>query len=427
MKLNPHNISLFSLFHHDVSELDSYKIAFSKQLLSNTNSKISIDSQELNQQLIQIIKNKITESNSTKIGLTLTGGLDSRVLLAILLHLGIKPICICYGNSTSRDVQIAREICSRFGLVFYNPIEADEHVVLYKEWTKETLKISEGEAHLHRAHRYQAIKLAKEKFEIQVLFTGHFGSETIRGYSPNNYMTSSILNNLNSSINIEKDNLEIELKKYFVQTELVDFEIVKNQILQLPWLQGTPDENIFFYLQNLVKDIHHLQDIDLYKKQINSVYPVFMLDEVQELFSKSKFHAQRNLDRTFKSLHYLDFYYQFIRTVYPSLLEIELSNGYRPNNYGKGKIVYGMNKFILKYMNKKKSNPTFKYGDWFHNFLKSEFENLDTEIWNYYDKDNYEKSLFFGNHQTNEGYWHKFSNPFMFSELLKLNRENSNS
>jgi hypothetical protein len=427
VKLNPHNISLFSLFHHDISELDSHKIAFSKQLLSNINSKISIDSEELNQQFIQIIKNKITESNSINIGLTLTGGLDSRVLLATLLNLGIKPICICYGNSNSRDVQIAQEICRKFDLVFFNPIASDEHVVLYKEWTKETLQISEGKAHLHRAHRHQAIKLAKEKFDIQVLFTGHFGSETIRGYSPNNYMTSSILNNLNSSINVEKGNLEIELKRYFVRTELVDFEKVKNQILLLPWLQGTPDENIFFYLQNLVKDIHHQQDIDLYKKQINSVYPVFMFDEVQELFTKSKFHSQRNLSRTFKSLHYLDFYYQFIRTVFPSLLEIELSNGYVPKNYGKGKVIYGMNKFILKYINKKKSNPTFKYDDWFQILIKSEFENIDSEIWNYYDKDNYEKSLFFGNHRTNEGYWHKFSNPFMFSESQKLNRENSNS
>ncbi len=421
MKLNPHNISLFSLFHHDVSELNSHKIAFSKKLLSNINSKISIDSQELIQQFIQIIKNKITESNSTKIGLTLTGGLDSRVLLASLLHLGIKPICICYGNSNSRDVQIAQEICRKFGLVFYNPIEADEHVVLYKEWTKETLKISEGKAHLHRAHRHQAIKLAKEKFDVQVLFTGHFGSETIRGYSPNNYMTSSILNNLNSSITIEKGNLQIELKKYFVRTELVDFEKVKNQILLLPWVQGTPDENIFFYLQNLVKDIHHQQDIDLYKKQINSVYPVFMLDEVQELFTKSKFHSQRNLSRTFKSLHYLDFYYQFIRTVYPSLLEIELSNGYVPKNYGKGKVMYGMNKFILKYRNKKKSNPTFKYDDWYIQFVKRKASEISDEVWGIFDKEKYFKALEEGNHETNEGYWHKFSNPIFFDLLLKSN------
>lgn len=53
-----------------------------------------------------------------RINLSLSGGYDSRLLLALLLDAGVKPRLFTYGKETDRDCQIARQIAESEGLAF---------------------------------------------------------------------------------------------------------------------------------------------------------------------------------------------------------------------------------------------------------------------------------------------------------------------
>ncbi|WP_216901282.1 asparagine synthase C-terminal domain-containing protein [Synechococcus sp. CCY 9618] len=48
--------------------------------------------------------------------LSLSGGFDSRVILASMLHLGLRPHLITTGREEATDVQVARRMAQRFGL-----------------------------------------------------------------------------------------------------------------------------------------------------------------------------------------------------------------------------------------------------------------------------------------------------------------------
>ena len=68
----------------------------------------------------EMILDYINYTNSTKISLSLTGGLDSRLILSTLLNHGIKPSTYTFGNPRSSDVSISSKISETFNLDFLN-------------------------------------------------------------------------------------------------------------------------------------------------------------------------------------------------------------------------------------------------------------------------------------------------------------------
>ena len=51
-----------------------------------------------------------------KIGISLTGGYDSRMILSLLDNLNISPLAFHYGHNKSDDFLITKEICEKFNL-----------------------------------------------------------------------------------------------------------------------------------------------------------------------------------------------------------------------------------------------------------------------------------------------------------------------
>ncbi len=78
----------------------------------------------------------------------LSGGYDSRLLLALLLDSGMQPALFVYGNTEARDVQVAKEICTGEGLAISHidkqrhapaPVDAfrgiiDANVIAFDGW-----------------------------------------------------------------------------------------------------------------------------------------------------------------------------------------------------------------------------------------------------------------------------------------------------
>ena len=417
--MDTNNIALFSLFHHDVFYLNN-EFDYQTDILENLskeNANVSLE--EIAESLIEIVKENINGISSDKISITLTGGMDSRIILACLLKLGIKPVCLTYGNSLAKDVLISKVIGDKYGLKVNNVISSEPSPEKYHEWVKNVVKIDSGNAHLHRAHRYAAISEHVREFDTKVLFTGHMGGEGIRGLTYNNYFSSSFYQNVNQNRNNIEDELASVLKGYFLNTDLLNYDLLLSQINKLTWMRNDSKVNELYFLYDLIGKIHHYQDIRLYKLFVPNVVPVYLQKQYLEKLFSSNHHFLKKRNGLWGSLQNPKLYCELLKIIYPSLLNIPLSNGYSPSDYTKGLHYYLPLRVWRKYINKESSVSSFKYGVWYKNYEKNNSNDIDSEIWRFYNKDDYFNCFKLNNHRTDEGYWHRLSNPIFFDLILK--------
>ena len=415
------NNALFSLFHHDVSSTLNEKSHFTDRLWNNLQQPVSISENEIGEEIISILKDRTKNIDNHEIGLTLTGGFDSRVILAALLHIGIKPVCFTYGNEKNRDIQIARIICKKLGLTYYNVANEKPTLEWYSNWCLKTVILDNGNAHLHRAHRTAAISELTEKHPLKVLFTGHLGGENIRGLSYNDYFSSPFFEDFNENNLSFDENLKNQLNRYFIKVNASEIASMKEKIDSLPWMTKDKNRNKLYFVNELVGKIHHNQDIRIFSKFVETVVPVYLQASYLEKLTLSKHHFMRKLDKKVSFLEHPKLYCQLISKFYPALLDVELSNGYAPIDFLKGNLNYITKRIWKKYVKKVKNYPSFFYDEWFVEFIQEKSKEISNEIWTIYDKESYFHQLNTAELKTNEGFWHKFSNPIFF-DLMNKNK-----
>ena len=413
------NKALFSIYHHDVqfknAELSFDTIALFKKTTSQSQQKIN----DIADAFYGIITQHIENCPDAHISITLTGGMDSRVILACLLKAGVKPSCLTYGNPGARDIYFAMKLTESFGLKFHNTVDETPNKDWYYKWVVETIKRDNSNSHLHRAHRTAAIAEHTEKYSPKVLFTGHMGGEGLRGLSYNNYFASSFFEEVNEGRARPLDAAKQVLKNYFLKTEIIDFDELLNHINGLPWMQHSRETNKLFFLYDLVGKIHHAQDIRLYSTYVSKVIPVYLQKEYLERLFSSPYHFLAKKKGLMGRLANPYVHCKLIEKLYPKLLDYPLSNGYKPRDYLKGLWYYIPTKMYRSFRYKNQFAPTFSYGQWYVDFVKEHAENISPDIWEIYDKNKYMKALKTRQHKNDEGYWHKFSNPIFFDLVIK--------
>ena len=419
MKQTTNEIALFSLFHHDIYFHDENKIDTNK-LINLTDKKENISIKELGELLIKNIEQAVEGLNDSEISITLTGGMDSRVILACLLKLGIKPNCLTFGSPHSADVVYAKQLAKSIGLNFHNTASFPPDSTCYKKWVEKVIQLDNGNAHLHRAHRLAAIAEHASEYQPKLLLIGHMGGEGLRGLGYNNYFSSRFFEEVNKKGKTIEDSFSSVLDEYFIRKENLDIKAIIEAIKKLPYMSEDHHKNEFYFLYDLIGNIHHQQDIRLYKKHIKNVHPVYLQENYLTALFSSKHHFLNNPSGILGKMNNPKVHSLLIRHIYPSLLNYPLSKGYKPSEYLKGLWYVVPKKIWRKYTSKKKYGSNFSYGKWYVDFVKEHSENISDEIWEHYDKEKYMHTLYKNKHETNEGYWHKFSNPIFFDLKNKL-------
>lgn len=108
---------------------------------------------------------------------SISGGLDSRLILAGLLKLGIKPDLLCYGAEQSADIVIARDIADKFGLRLYEGLQAPG---FDRKAAERIAYAGGGEVAYHHGHALMHSTLL-EKTRGRTIITGT-GAETFRAF-----------------------------------------------------------------------------------------------------------------------------------------------------------------------------------------------------------------------------------------------------
>lgn len=126
--------------------------------------------------LVESVRKSV--QRNINVAVSLSGGLDSRLLLAAVLAVGGKPTGLTYGNANSADVQIAKQLAAAANIPLFTskPIADDKHWETFQQVARHGC----GEVPVQHAHAIidpALLQLTRNK----TLITGT-GAETLRAF-----------------------------------------------------------------------------------------------------------------------------------------------------------------------------------------------------------------------------------------------------
>jgi len=120
---------------------------------------------------LQSLVSKAVMHCPDKIGCTITGGVDSRTVLANLVSIGVKPELAITGNELQSDVKIAKIIADKLKLnlsIISDDIDEDD-------WLENTISAADGQAGICSIYRLDKLARFLNNKEIILQFGGLAG------------------------------------------------------------------------------------------------------------------------------------------------------------------------------------------------------------------------------------------------------------
>lgn len=378
-----------------------------KQPKKNTGIK------DISNTLINVVQSYIGQLNSKKISLSLTGGADTRNLLAVFLSEGINPHLYTYGNPLSADCVKASKISSGLNLDHViHDIKMDED--LFERVARKIIKLSGGLASIHRAHRLMAVE--REKQYADQMFLGTLGGEFIKGVSEDDYIVPGLVyNNWNNHIELNI------LKQYCNDKRLIIDDNILNEVLSFlrkePYLDGPLIHRKHHALSHITAHLHDAQDVNLYSSVLDRVFTPFLdIDYLEVLFSSHyTFDLKEQISsKFFRRINNPVFSSRFLSVTYKPLTKFRFSGEHQPSEVLFNKYYAA----LIKSWRKKASGnypPNFPLKGWMEDFVKKNLPicrdyNILKKTFNL---DQLERDFSQENHISKESYWLKYTNPIM--------------
>lgn len=304
---------------------------------------------------------------------TLTGGRDTRSVLAALLKNEIKVSAFTFGFPDGKDVKVSRDICSRLNIKFSNPYLQPLTSKTYEEWVVKLMSFKDPFVHLHRAHRLQAFSDMKgENPQSSFLFLGCMGGDYSKGIAFNDYIVTKFIRLYYSDTKNLKHWVTQILEEHQMSLESFQIEELIILIKELSFLEDSWTKSAEFKLAyHFVGTLHDVQDLLLARYCGFESYSPFMDIDFIEAQLQSDFNLykeQRNSRSPFKRIGGGTLQAFIICSLYPRLGEIPLANLYKPKEILGNKFIYLIRRIYLQTM-KVKDTPTFAYRDWFLEFV----------------------------------------------------------
>jgi hypothetical protein len=353
--------------------------------------------------------------------LTLTGGRDTRSVLAALMKNGVEARTFTFGFPSGKDVIVSNALADNLGLKFLNPRIDPLSAENYNDWVSKLISYADPFIHIHRAHRLQAYKEVAEKFpEIGFMWMGCMGGDYSKGVSFNDYIVSSFLRLYYSGvISVEDCIRRVLIEHDFILVEEEVQALVK-LVSEIDWLEDKWSKSAEMKLAyHFVGSLHDVQDMLLAKYCGYEVYSPFMDIDFLELQLKSEFnlfHAMRNTRNPLMRLKGGELQAHIICSLWPQLGNLPLANDYKPKDILGNRVIYFV-KRLYRQMMKKPNLPTFSYGTWFVDWVKNKCLVLGREDFTV----NSDSSF-----SSKEGSWHWITNK-IWMDLFKREIDVRNS
>lgn len=151
---------------------------------------------------------------TTKVGLSFTGGWDGRLLLSYALKYLSHDQMLLYSHGTMQSPDIKIPLSTSDKLNFnYIPVLLDdpEYLSHQLKWAADTVKYSDGIRQITRLHYLYTMSLLRNSYGVRNIISGNGGSNLLKS---SNYRPCSVFNRFVIEL-IESDNIESTLRKHY--------------------------------------------------------------------------------------------------------------------------------------------------------------------------------------------------------------------
>ncbi len=148
--------------------------------------------ERLDDVFISVFKRLIDSTKGKQIVVPLSGGLDSRIIVAMLKRLGVKDvICYSYGKKGNLEAEISRSVANALGYKWYFVEYTNKmwYNVYHSKEMREYERYAGNNSSLPVIQDYLAVKKLKEKDFLKtnaVIIPGHSGDMLAGSWIPNN-------------------------------------------------------------------------------------------------------------------------------------------------------------------------------------------------------------------------------------------------
>ncbi len=381
-------------------------------------SKQRIEIRDISECLVETVKRGLNGNSS--LSLSLTGGADTRNLLAVFLKLGVQPHLYTYGNPASVDSIKASKIAKSLNLYHtIHDIQMDEET--FEVYAQKIIWLSGGLASIHRSHRLIAVE--KERKFAREMFLGTLGGEFIKGVSEDDYIVPSIVFDNWHSQSMSQGMLE----PYFQKKSLRYNEDMAARILgflnEEAYFQGSAAERKLSALTYITAHLHDAQDINLYSTIMNEVFTPFLdIDYLELIFSSEYAFNRKELikNQYLKRIENPVFASRFLKETYKPLLRFCYSGEHRPSEILLNKYLAAIIKTVRQKLHSEYL-PNFTLDIWMESFVKKNLPkchnyNILRET---FDIDLLMNDLANKKHLPKESFWLKFTNPIMMRFIIE--------
>ncbi|HCM59960.1 MAG TPA: hypothetical protein DIS74_06240 [Bacteroidales bacterium] len=370
---------------------------------------------------VKIIKGYISEPgmNTT---LTLTGGSDSRLVLAGLMKSGAKVSAFTYGDPRSADALVAKMVAERLGI---------DHAVHFADfpspgWLGDRwhgiISIGNTLVNLHRAHRYHAAEEErKRKPEVGLLFTGLMGGEYLRGPEYDGYIISEYFRKVNHGSPSDRLRRAMEmLAARSVDTGILDTVLLSEKLEQLsaPFLRQEKEKEFLlsFFIYGCA---HHYQDSLIYSSQFRQVVNPFMDPDFLEMAAASDYISFNRSGRFSNLLRASLFQVQLTHLLLPELSDIPYSKRgfYTANDLTGNRLKYLLGRFAGMWR-QHSYPPNFRYGEWMKDFAGDQLSALSPAVAPLFKVNEITHRLNQVTTSLSEREWHYYTNPLNLGKIF---------
>lgn len=354
-----------------------------------------------------------------KISLSLTGGADTRNILALLLKNGITPHLYTYGNPKSNDCVKASNIAK--GLKLQHSIHNIQmNSNIFRNYSQKIIKWGQSLTSIHRTHRIMAVERESEYADI--MFLGTLGGEFVKGVSEDDYIVPSIVTQNWNTLELENGIIQIWLDKKKINESAINKENLENYLNSEPYFQGNIIQKKMASLTHITTHLHDAQDIILYQYPMKYVFTPFLdIDYLEILFASSFSFNNKEIipNKIIRRVTNPIFCSNFIKEAYPPLGSYRYSGEHKPNEV----LFNPYYAAFIKLFRQKIHNPylpNFPLDNWMLEFVKEELPKCFhyEPIKNTFNVDLLINLLNSNKLISKESFWLKFTNPIIMRFIL---------
>jgi hypothetical protein len=359
--------------------------------------------------LYSAVERSLNEARRDKVSLSITGGVDSRILLSILMKLGVEIHGYTYGDPEATDCLIGKEIASlrKVKHVVYD-IRFDKDT--FGEAAEESIRLGDSLCSLHRAHRVEAIKPESEYADT--MFLGTMGGEFIKGANHDDYIVSDFIYEY-----AQKGDLDTIFKHMKIRRLKAD----ENMALEIKDVMDNQSyikdkENMELHaLVEIAAKLHHGQNLIQFSKFMPHVFTPYCDQEYLRVLFSSKYNFlyRRKTQSPLKfKIDNPRFGCLMQKHLDADLAKIPYANGFSAREYLISPFYAALKARFRK--RRIKNPPTFPLGKWMEDYVKEQLQFiLDSRsfVCEYFDISQMLRDLNAPNLPQTETFWLKYTCP----------------